>query len=41
MVGFIVECVKCGSSKVEINDIGGCYQLVCRACGNWEDHDED
>jgi len=41
MVGFILECVKCGSSKVEIQDVGGRnYQLVCLKCGNWEEHDE-
>ena len=40
MYKFTVECVKCGSSNVDINDTGGEFQLVCRDCDNWEDYDQ-
>ena len=40
MVKFTVECVKCGSSDVDIEDTGGDFQLVCRKCGEWEEYDQ-
>lgn len=33
---FLLECQKCGSSKVNIEPIGGKYYLSCQECDTYE-----